>query len=328
MSALTVTSDQVPWYESYQANYSELSSPWRPWMHNNYVDYQQSYYYPMESKFTPPSKRRCIQEEVKVNSDYGYYHHTDDPQAISSYGNIFVQPTETIYEIVEDDPLSVEQEPLGLTVVQPDGSHTSLWDWQSSQMLHQDEQPLNAVPSFKSISTVFAGTGVPTRRKGRQGKSSDCKVCNKTFESSYKLKLHMYSHTGEKPFVCNICSKAFTRGTNLNQHLRVHKEAAFPCKNCDRSFRNPSDRLVHVLTKACTRGYRHLQQTPHGWVCLSCDDKGFPTKEQAERHARSHEQGKGMLCPVCNQNFQGEKPNVLVRHVKKQHREYIPSLNL
>ena len=187
----------------------------------------------------------------------------------------------------------------------------------------------NLVPSFKSIST-FAGIGVPTQRRGRKGKGSTCHLCNKSFESSYKLKLHVHSHTGEKPYICNICNKGFTRGTNLNQHLKVHSEAAYPCKHCDRAFRYPADRLVHILTKACTRGYSHLKETPFGWVCISCDDnqKPFATKEQAERHVRTHEQGKGMHCPVCNENFQGEKPNVLVRHVKKQHREYIPSLGL
>ena len=379
INSLAVTSVPAPWNDSYQMNYSDLSSPWRPWMHDtyaltDYVNYDQTSYYPIERKFIPPSKRMRLQDDIALDSNYSYYYHTENqedtsvlgqnshdgntvrgcydlqpqlqdlqnslfvssgissypvsnPQHIASDGEMLIPTKETLYEIVEEDQTTTKPPTIGISVVQPDGSQTSLWNWQSIQQLQQDDQPLNPVPSFKSICS-FAGTGVPTRRRGRQGKSSTCHMCNKIFESSYKLKLHMFSHTGEKPYVCDICGKGFSRGTNLNQHLRVHSSAAFPCKYCDRAFRNPSDRLVHILTKACTRGYSHLQHTPHGWVCLTCDDKSFSTKDQAERHARTHEQGKGMLCPVCNQNFQGEKPNVLVRHVKKQHRDYIPSIDL
>ena len=377
MSSLPVTSDQIPWYDFNQSNYSALNSPWRPWMNSNYtindyVEYNDNPYYPIERESTPPSKRMRLQngfsyynqainqqkppvigsakqiditnreyhgfngllqdEQSSVFASTGLLPYpVYDPQHSASvgenfspsYGNMFIPPTETIYEIVEEDGTTTQKS----TILQPDGSQTPLCDWQCTQDMKQDDQPLNSGPSFKSIST-FAGSGVPTRRRGRPGKNSTCHLCNKTFEGNYKLKLHMNSHTGEKPFVCQICKKAFSRGPTLNQHLRIHFAAAFSCKYCDRSFRNPADRLVHVLTQACTRRDRHLSQTPHGWICISCDDKSFSTKEQAERHARSHEQGKGMLCPVCNHNFQGEKPNVLIRHVKKQHREYIPSLEL
>ena len=183
------------------------------------------------------------------------------------------------------------------------------------------------MPSFKSIST-FAGTGTPTRSRGRQGNKSTCNICNKSFERSYELKMHMNIHTGERPFVCDICGKSFRRGRNLLQHRHIHSTGKYPCSYCSKSFKQAGDRLVHILTQVCTRAQRHLQQTEHGWNCVSCDDKDFLNKEQAERHARQHDLGKGMVCPVCNQDFQGEKANVLVQHVKKQHRDFVLNLGL
>ena len=109
-------------------------------------------------------------------------------------------------------------------------------------------------------------------------------------------------------------------------HRDMIYSGGFPCPICDKTYQNTDDRLVHFLTQACTRGYSHLLQINSIWYCLTCDDEEFFNKEEAESHARGHMLGKGMLCPVCSQDFQDEKANDLFRHVKKQHREYIHNL--
>ena len=110
------------------------------------------------------------------------------------------------------------------------------------------------------------------------------------------------------------------------QHQGMHYAGGFPCPICDKAFQNADDRLVHVLAQDCTRGYSHLLQINNIWHCLTCDDEDFFNRDQAEQHARGHMIGKGMPCPVCSQDFQGEKANDLFRHVKKQHREYTHNL--
>lgn len=193
-------------------------------------------------------------------------------------------------------------------------------------------------PSFRPS---YAGEGLPAPPRRRvvrtmsnykytREKNAECYICHKKYESKYKLKLHMYSHTGERPFVCEVCGIGFTRGPNLNAHRRVHSGAKpFPCTRCGRGFRHPSDRIVHMVTEVCTRVSRHVQATASGgWMCGACGEENFESEEQAERHARQHETGRAMACPVCLQNFKGCKAHRLVRHVREHHPEYITSLGL
>ena len=109
-----------------------------------------------------------------------------------------------------------------------------------------------------------------------------------------------------------------------NKSTSQSGKKSYPCPLCNRSFQYSIDRNVHVVTQACTRVHLHIQHTVNGqWQCLTCDDdKIFNTKGSAERHARQHDKGNGMLCPVCNENFYGVKGNVLVQHVRKQHGVY------
>lgn len=56
-----------------------------------------------------------------------------------------------------------------------------------------------------------------------------CATCNKTFSRPSSLRVHMYSHTGEKPHVCPHpgCGRRFSVQSNMRRHLRVHYCSSF-----------------------------------------------------------------------------------------------------
>ncbi|KAI8089509.1 uncharacterized protein BX664DRAFT_333176 [Halteromyces radiatus] len=52
-----------------------------------------------------------------------------------------------------------------------------------------------------------------------------CPYCHKLFSRPSSLRIHTYSHTGEKPFVCPEpgCGRRFSVQSNQRRHLRVHR---------------------------------------------------------------------------------------------------------
>lgn len=50
-----------------------------------------------------------------------------------------------------------------------------------------------------------------------------CPICNKSYQDTHALKVHMPNHAteDERIFKCDLCSKTFAKKYNLSQHIRI-----------------------------------------------------------------------------------------------------------
>ena len=66
-----------------------------------------------------------------------------------------------------------------------------------------------------------------------------CRTCGYECKSTGHFKVHLRSHTGERPYACDweACDRAFNRSDELSRHRFTHtKEKPFGCERCGKRF--------------------------------------------------------------------------------------------
>ncbi|GMK57273.1 hypothetical protein CspeluHIS016_0401070 [Cutaneotrichosporon spelunceum] len=72
-----------------------------------------------------------------------------------------------------------------------------------------------------------AGSPPPAKPSGGStGPKYPCQYCKKAFTRPSSLRIHTYSHTGERPYVCPdpSCGRKFSVQSNLKRHAKVHHQ--------------------------------------------------------------------------------------------------------
>lgn len=52
-------------------------------------------------------------------------------------------------------------------------------------------------------------------------KNFSCEICLKSFKYNVQLRIHMRTHSGERPHTCEICHRGFSQLSNLRSHRKV-----------------------------------------------------------------------------------------------------------
>ncbi|KAJ8869128.1 hypothetical protein PR048_030696 [Dryococelus australis] len=135
-----------------------------------------------------------------------------------------------------------------------------------------------------------------------------CPVCSKAFGSPGKLRQHMYSHTGERPFQCSQCPKSFSSKFKLVRHVLIHSdERKFHCTICDRTFHRKDHLKNHVKVHSPVKRTFRCEKEGCG--------KEYSSFLSFRKHLAVHAAEEGNLeCKMCGKNFSTKEE--IVYHLK------------
>ena len=250
---------------------------------------------------------------------------------------------EEFFLTVEDDEIKIEEnikeekdkftEEMDIDTDFKDFSETCKEDTNDKNEIPKDEQKnsgLNLVGK-KDTFDIDANDQVTTNelskeeigdcsrakktRKTKQGKRKrttniyllkKCPHCEKLFNDSLKLKYHVYTHTGEKPFLCDVCQQRFSHPSPFRRHKLRHGENTIACHHCPKMF--SAMRLLKIHLK-CVDQHQ-------SFTCDICGNV-FAQKYNLTQHRWTHTGETPYSCNQCESKF--NKSYKLKAHINTIH---------
>ena len=135
-----------------------------------------------------------------------------------------------------------------------------------------------------------------------------CSECGRCFTAKDSLRVHMFSHTGERPYKCKQCDASYSRSSHLLRHVKVSHEGKldYVCdfEGCGKRFYESSVLRIHQRS--------HTDERPY--PCPHCPQR-FRTMNNKRTHLKTHLLVKQFECHIC---FQGlTSKHSLQKHLER-----------
>ncbi|KAL3842308.1 hypothetical protein ACJMK2_020338 [Sinanodonta woodiana] len=156
-----------------------------------------------------------------------------------------------------------------------------------------------------------------------------CIECHKLFKEKVHVKIHMRTHNGYKPYICQVCDHRSGTKDNLKRHVILrHKEVNVHELNFDvetiDSIQDTPMEIVHIGVEGDSNYSLKRQRDPEA-LCQECG-KYFTSKYVLKKHITNiHGQVRPYLCPFCNTKTY--KIENLKTHITLTHKVNLASLD-
>jgi hypothetical protein len=167
---------------------------------------------PSQHSFTTSSATRYVYRTASVGDP-----HYNTPGSPSNY---------TIYQATPKSPYQGHQGPAIPSVSLPIVAPSARAQQHDASMSEVSPHPLPMQHPLR-ITTAMSSAGAADPHDtylDPMGAKYECHYCKKGFSRPSSLKIHLNSHTGEKPFVCPVesCGRSFSVLSNMRRHARMH----------------------------------------------------------------------------------------------------------
>lgn len=149
---------------------------------------------------------------------------------------------------------------------------------------------------FEEKKLVITTDDKPKKKRGPKSTKSPtvCPHCNESFLAEASFYLHVYSHTGIKPFICDVpgCERGFLSKFKLERHKLIHTSPRHhKCMYCDKSFNRKDHLKNHMITHDPNKKI---------WKCEICGKEysySFSYRTHMAFHAADRDET--LTCGIC-----------------------------
>merc|ERR1712244_88706 len=96
------------------------------------------------------------------------------------------------------------------------------------------------------------------KKRKESKKRYSCPYCEYTSDRSSNVKVHIRTHTKERPFVCPFanCETRFTTKGSMDRHVKRHNNVRnHKCSYCERAFVTKNEMARHERTHSGEKPY-------------------------------------------------------------------------